>query len=511
VANHSILFGDADARAAVEDRDPPAFFADLNLDQVVDSITAGRDDYRLKPFFYRRLRSVDAIAYRHEIFRDLERRDLYDHVAQFTATMRTMREYLAQAAKLHYRYQKEAWFLDAVDLYCDGVARLGRDLQRTELGSRGFHAFRDFLEWYVASSGFTELVRETKRLKEELARITYCIQIKGSRVRVSRYEDEPDYSAEVESTFEKFKLGAVKDYRAEFPTWPDMNHVEGRVLGLVAQLYDETFSSLDAYCERHRDYLDATVGAFDREVQFYVAYLEYVSRLQKSGLRFCYPRVSDRAKEICARQTFDIALANRLVKEGSPVVCNDFELREPERVIVVTGPNQGGKTTFARMFGQLHHLASIGCPVPGAEAGLFLFDHIFTHFEKEEDLQNLVGKLEDDLVRIREILEQATENSIVIMNESFTSTTLRDALFLGKEVMQRIVDLGPLCVCVTFVDELASFSDTTVSMASTVVPENPAERTYKVVRKPADGLAYAWAIAEKYGLTYERLKARVAS
>jgi DNA mismatch repair protein MutS len=510
VGFHSILFDRPTDRADGDEPREPEFFADLNLDQVLGSMTSGREEYDLKPFFYAPLRDVAAVQYRHEILRDLEKNEVLECIEAFAEKMRRMRHHLAQAEKRYYKYQKERWFLDAVEIYCDAVRSLAEDLALLALRSPGLQAFREYLTGYAGSEGFRSLVTETHGRKEALAGVRYSLLIRGSRITVSKYGGEADYSAEVEATFAKFQQGAVKDYRVKVPDWPDMNHVEAQVLDLVARLYPEVFGTLDQYCARHRGYLDPTIGAFDREVQFYLAYLAYIGRFKAAGLPFCYPRVSAGSKEVSACEAFDLALANKLVPEGSAVVCNDFHLEEPERILVVTGPNQGGKTTFARMFGQLHYLASLGLPVPGRSARLFLPDRLFTHFEREEDLATLRGKLDDELIRIHDILQQATSGSVLIMNESFTSTTLQDALFLGTEVMKQLMALDLLCVCVTFVDELASLSERTVSMVSTIVPDNPALRTYKIVRRPADGLAYAAAIASKHGLTYESLRRRIA-
>lgn len=507
-AFRSILFD----RVQDEDssRSEPPFFGDLHLDQILAAVTEGRDEYNLAPLFYRPLHGVGAILYRHQALRDLEQDDVLAVVKEFAQRMRRMRDHLALVKKLHYGRQKQRWLMEAVAVYCSAAGWLSERLDGLKLSSPAFEGLREYMSNYIGSTAFTALVGETRELEAELSAIRYVVHIKGNRVRVAAYEGEPDMSEEVERTFAKFKESGVKDHRLRFREGVDMNHLEAQILECVAKLYPETFSKLEAYCARHRGYLDETIRRFDREIQFYLAYFEYIAPLKASGLAFCYPRVSGRSKEVHATETFDLALAAKLIGQTETVVCNDFNLTGPERILVVSGPNNGGKTTFARTFGQLHYLASLGLPVPGRDARLFLPDRIFTHFEREEDIQTLRGKFEDELFRIHGILGQATGRSVLVMNESFGSTTLRDALLVGTEVVKQIIDLDVLCVFVTFVDELASLGESTVSMMSTVSPQDPAVRTFKVVRKPADGLAYAAAIADKYGLTYEALTARIA-
>ena len=227
------------------------------------------------------------------------------------------------------------------------------------------------------------------------------------------------------------------------------------------------------------------------------------------GLNFCLPEISTIKEDIYNVDGFDIALAMKSLKSKEQIVINDFYFKGQERILVVSGPNQGGKTTFARMFGQLHYLAKLGCPIPGNKSKLFLSDNIFTHFEKEETITTLRGKLQDELVRIQTILSQMSTNSIIIINEIFTSTTLEDAIFLSKEILTKLLDLDVLCVIVTFIDELSHLNPKTVSMVSNIVPDNPSRRTFKILRKPADGLVFAQSIAKKHHLTFEQILERI--
>ena len=506
----SILFSSGSHEAAGLPPQPPDVARDLNLDQIIAAVTAGHDALELQPFFYMPLRDPDQIAYRHEVMRDLESPPVMARIRAFLAAVRAVRETLARAAKLYHQRQKDRVFVDAVGLYVAEVEALVRDLPALPLRSRGLRGFAAYVANHAASPAVRRLRDDGEKAKALLAAIRYCVAIRGDSVTVRGYAEEADYSAAVGRTFARFRQNAVKDYRVAFRDDPAMNSVEERILDLLARLNPEAFTFLERYATDHRGFVDPVIDRFFREIHFYVLYLDYIAPLRTAGLAFCYPAVSAQDKQIFASATFDLALAAKLTREKAPVVTNDFFLRGKERIFVVSGPNQGGKTTFVRTVGQLHHLAAIGCPVPGRKARLFLPDRIHTHFEREETVVSLRGKLQDDLIRMHDILAQATPDSLVLMNEIFSSTTLADAVFLARQVMERIIELDCLAVCVTFMDELAALDPKVVSMTSTVVPEDPAQRTLKVIRRPADGRAYAFSIAEKYRLTRAWLDRRLA-
>jgi DNA mismatch repair protein MutS len=503
----SIVFPPGDG--ATVDTSDESFQQDLHLDQVLGEIISGHEEHDLRSLFGSPLTTVRAVIYRQAVFRDLDGTALFGRMLHFTNQLDLMRRQLARSAKLEYERESQRWFLDAVTTYCDSTKALHESLAGAVLTSEALLSFRRLLGAYVRSQDFKNLVTDVEEVRQGLESVTYCVRIKEARVEVSRYANEDDYSTAIAATFARFREPDVLTPKVDVPQRQDMDHVEAKILDLVADLVPEPFERLREFCQRHHDFLAPLVTHFNRELHFYVAYLEFIAPLRVGGLSFCYPLISDESKDICVTRTFDVALAKNLTSERRTVVPNDFFLLDPERILVVTGPNQGGKTTFARTVGQVSYFGALGCPVAGTDARLFLFDRIYSHFERREDDERASGKLREDLLRLHAVLESATSDSLVILNEILTSTTLEDARELGRRVLRRLVELGCVVVCVTFVDEWANMDDVIVSMTSTVRPEAPDVRTYEIMRRPADGKAYALALAERCGLTFEQIVERI--
>ncbi len=511
---YSILFPD---RRRDEPRltEAPEYFRDLNLDQIVSAITNGRGRFELEPFFYTPLRETETIVYRQEVMRDLDDPGLLDRIKAFAdsvfnlqARMMSVSQNLSESHGFGDNYLTRGRCLDAAQHYCEVLNLFVAQVRREALTSTGLRGFYDYVQTYTESERVQALWADIRNMRQKLSSVEYCMLIRNGTIKVRKFEQQEDHTRQISAVFEKFRQGDCKDFRHKLTDEPYADHVEAAVLDMLSVWYKDVFDDLKQFCTKNLGFMDETILRFCREVQFYLAYQEYVRPFQSIGLRFCYPQVCTEKEHIFSREGFDLALACSLLPDRAPVT-NDFWLDAPERIIVVTGPNQGGKTTFARTLGQLHHLACIGCAVPGTAARLYLFDWIYCHFGREEDLSTLSGKLQDDLMRFHGILDKATDRSIIILNEVFSSATLEDALSLAEQLMTRIVCLGAIAVYVTFMDEIASLGPETVSMMSTVQKDDPAERTYKILRQEADGLAYAIHIAEKYGLTYESLSRRL--
>lgn len=509
---YSILFPTREQHGEPRQADAPACFKDLNLDQIVDPILKEKKAFELEGFFYTSLHDPTAIIYRQDVMRELEGDELRALFSGFSKTvydlgqyMNKIRSSLTSQDGWYNNYLTRGQMLDYAERYCRAVFALSEGLSALTLHSAGLRGFAEYLSAYCASESYTGFHADVKRLREELSTVEYCMLIKYGTIRVRKYEGEADHSKQILASFEKFRQGDVKDYRHKLPEEPYAAHVEAAVLNMVAELYKDIFADLNGFCAKYLRFDDETILRFSREIQFYLSWLDFVAPLRQC-LPFCYPMLCGTAERLYDFGGFDLALAR---VEYDKTVANDFTLNEPERIIVVTGPNQGGKTTFARAFGQVHYLASLGLCVPGRNAALYLFDNILTHFGREEDLSTLNGKLQDDLVRLRALLDKATSRSIIIVNEIFASTTLSDALSLGGHMMDGFAALGVPAVLVTFLDELAAHGPETVSMMSTVREDDPTKRTFKIIRKPPDGLAYAVHIAGKHGLTYEQLCGRL--
>lgn len=505
-AFHSMLFADDADLGRLDSAVEPEYFPHLNLDQLIGRVSRKHPRGGLEPYFWTALTDHEAVLYRQEAVAECGDAAVQSALRDFVAGLERVRQQLSLMHQVRFRLQRPRCLLDAALAYCETTRRLDADLGQLDLKSRALRGLRGYVGDHVRSRDFRRLEADARTAQQAAASVTYLLHIRSNRIRVERYVEQPDLGRDVAELFARFREHGSPGDLVVYRGSNGFGHVDAAVLEHVAQLFPDQFAVLAAFAEQHSHLVDEVIDRCAREAEFVLAVLELKAELEQRGLPMCFPTVTQ-AGPFVAEDCYDVVLATQ--QKGTSIVTNSLRLDEDERVIIVTGPNQGGKTTLARTFGQLNHLAAIGCPLAASIATISMPDGIFTLFEGQEDPGSGRGKLQDDLLRMRAIIDSANAASVIVLNEVFTSTSSEDALRLSLRLLDVILARRCRSVFVTFLDELASIDDRIVSMVAEVDPHDPSRRTFHLARRPADGRAYAEAIARKYHLARSEIRERV--
>jgi hypothetical protein len=215
------------------------------------------------------------------------------------------------------------------------------------------------------------------------------------------------------------------------------------------------------------------------ELAFYIGALNLREALTAAGQPVCLPVPVEQEKlALTARGLYDPALSLRL----GHVVGNDLEA-DGKRLVMITGANQGGKSTFLRSVGQAQLMMQCGLFVAAESFTASVSPAIFTHFNREEDAAMEQGKLDEELSRMRDIAGQLTPGCVLLANESFAATNEQEGSEIGRQIVRALLDAGVRVFFVTHLFDLAhGFYAASDSTALFVRPErrDDGQRTFRL-------------------------------
>ncbi|MGN0401676.1 MAG: hypothetical protein ACI4HQ_05375 [Acetatifactor sp.] len=480
----------------------PAFFTDLNLPGILEQIQSLYDG-DVAGYYYYFPADEACEAYRRQVYGEVGRPEVFALLQHFVGQMKDVGNAAAEGARTDIQLQRQIWFVQEVEKYCSAIEELYRELQKAGMHSEGFCLFLDYLQGYLEKESYRDMRSRCSVLTQELEQIRFTLHYENRQIVVTE--------GEMPSGYEAFLMdlcpGHTGEMKSPFGLSSRLSSLETEIYRIYANKHMDMIRRMEEFAEKYADYGDERLLTFSREIGFYLSYQVFQSRMEGYGFCFATP-TTKREEPLQAAGLYDLALAVAVCREERAVVPNDFEYREGERFFVLTGPNQGGKTTFARSLGQLVYFAKLGLSVPAKQANVPYFKGILTHFSVEESIETGRGKLKEELVRLAPMMDTVYENTFVIINELFTTAANFDACIMGGRVLDHFLAQRCMGIYVTHLRELSEGREGVVSLRASL-DENRVQ-TFRVLRSPASDAPCAANQVNKYRLGYAQLKERLS-
>ncbi|MEU6562830.1 MutS-related protein [Nocardia nova] len=221
----------------------------------------------------------------------------------------------------------------------------------------------------------------------------------------------------------------------------------------AAELYARGIMAVSQTLTRASDHVTAFLRQLRAELGFYIGCYHLRRELDDRRLPVCFPEPVDIGTEtLTCRGLYDPCLGLHV---GHPVIGNDVDA-DGISVIVVTGANQGGKSTFLRSVGAAQLMMQAGMFVPAESFRANTRTGVFTHFKREEDQTMTHGKFDEELVRMSHLIDLMGGDALLLCNESFAATNEREGSAIARDVIDALDSAGVEIVYVTHMFDLAS-------------------------------------------------------
>ena len=415
-----------------------------------------------------------------------------------------------------------------IELYISSISTLNEGLSpmRGRLKSVGFNKLADRIyelansEYYAdLNKSLSELTTRVRDIRSVTIGVNLDAQLRPASAGVLSINPEPFRSGDV---LEKILRLNFKDDEytcianlVPFSKKQSENQKTALALAFNSAINDVYKQSLRSWKKIVQSYvLENTDFLLDLmpEIEFLVKGTALLRKLREKGLPLCKPEILAGEPIFRADGLYNPCVA---LKVNDEIVDNDVDFcRSDSLIFVLTGPNRGGKSVITCAVGLAQAMLQLGMFVPAKSATISIADGIYTHFPTGADDTIDKGRLGEECARLRDIFAVVTENSLVLLDESLSSTGSYEASYIAAEVLAGFSRVGCRCLFSTHLHELAAeieainarTRDVGGSHIDTLVAGiEEGKRSFKIVRQKPDGKSYARDIADKYGLSYENI------
>jgi DNA mismatch repair protein MutS len=518
----------------------PQTAVDLDIKKLVHFIsTDNRAKNSIERIFTLLCQDSETITYRLDIIDDvLNSPALISCLWELTPVISSMRFFVSRSRTEEKNALIEVvWRLRELEYYVKCIQLLSRGLKdiRETIRSEGIKKLALLVDSIENNPVFVRLIQTLPGLLEKIS------NLKSITIGVNLNNGLIPFEATLLSINDKQFTGA--------PLWGNLfqsKHNRGiaelhsaPVDGYTNPLMVPLFKDIDHITQKMTKPIARSLKKFisinsrlliklQQDFLFYLGAIHMIQSLRKKGLPMTRPVVLEKEKrKFSAQELYNINLAIHLSDNASSIVKNNFSQDEAGRIIILTGPNRGGKTTLLQAVGLTQILTQAGLYVPAEKAEVSICDNIFTHYPAKEELEKGTGRFGEEAQRLHSLFQSATRYSLILLNESLSSTSIGESLYLAQDIIRVLRALGVRVIFTTHLHDLAGMVDTInndtrgdsrlLSMVAQIKKikgkEGPGpghetitiKPTFKILPGPPMGQSYALELATKFGISKDQL------